>query len=68
MKDYSDWKINLDFENESPNVNPNRPWLKFREPDVPKSINCNYSIHNLVLIIRYFPHSLLCSLTDPLAG
>ncbi|MFX1278215.1 MAG: AMP-binding protein [Promethearchaeota archaeon] len=38
MKDYSDWKINLDFENESSYVKPNRPWLKFREPDVPKSI------------------------------
>ena len=41
MKDYSDWKINLDFENESSFVNPNRPWLRFREPDVPKSIKFN---------------------------
>ena len=38
MKDYSDWKINLDFENESPYVNPDRPWLRFRESNVPKSI------------------------------
>lgn len=39
MKDYSEWKINFDFENESPYVDPNRPWLRFRESDVPKSIN-----------------------------
>ena len=38
MKDYSDWKVNLDFENEAPHVDPNRPWLRFREPDVPRSI------------------------------
>lgn len=38
MKDYSNWKITLDFENESQFTNPNRPWLKYRAPDVPKSI------------------------------
>ncbi|MFW9894371.1 MAG: AMP-binding protein [Candidatus Thorarchaeota archaeon] len=39
MKDYSDWTLNLDYENESPYIeNPNRPWLKHRPPTVPKSI------------------------------
>ncbi len=32
MKDYSDWKLVFDYENESPYVNPNnsglKPWLK----------------------------------------
>ena len=40
MKDYSNWEPVLDFENESPYIeNPNRPWLKHRPANVPKSIN-----------------------------
>ncbi|MHA1986609.1 MAG: class I adenylate-forming enzyme family protein [Promethearchaeota archaeon] len=39
MKDYSDWKPILDYENESPFIeNPNRAWLKHRPSTVPKSI------------------------------
>jgi long-chain acyl-CoA synthetase len=60
MKDYSDWKITLDFENESPNVNPNRPWLKFREPDVPKSIKFDpIPIHEFIKwIARQYPNNV----------
>ncbi|MHA1916053.1 MAG: AMP-binding protein [Promethearchaeota archaeon] len=39
MKDYSDWEPIYDLENESPYIeNPDRPWLKFRADNVPKSI------------------------------
>jgi long-chain acyl-CoA synthetase len=39
MKDYSEWEPFYDYENESPYLeNPNRPWLKFRADNVPKSI------------------------------
>lgn len=39
MKDYSDWEPFYDLENESPYLeNPNRPWLKFRPDNIPKSI------------------------------
>ncbi|MFX0027571.1 MAG: AMP-binding protein [Candidatus Hermodarchaeota archaeon] len=39
MKDYSDWEPIYDYENESPYLqNPNRPWLKYRPENVPKSI------------------------------
>ncbi|MFX1574348.1 MAG: class I adenylate-forming enzyme family protein [Promethearchaeota archaeon] len=39
MKDYSDWEPILDFENESPYIeNPDRPWLKHRAENVPKSV------------------------------
>jgi len=39
MKDYSEWKPILDYENESPYLeNSNRAWLKHRPPTVPKSI------------------------------
>ena len=60
MKDYSDWKIVLDFKNESPNVNPNRPWLKFREPDVPKSIKFEpIPIHEFIKwIARQYPNNV----------
>ena len=60
MKDYSDWKVNLDFENESPNVNPNRPWLRFREPDVPKSIKFDpIPIHEFIKwIARKYPNNV----------
>ena len=38
IKDYSEWKPILDCENDSPYVNPNRPWLKYRPSTVPKTI------------------------------
>ena len=38
IKDYSEWEPILDYENESPYVNPNRPWLKYRPPTVAKTI------------------------------
>ncbi len=38
IKDYSEWKPIIDYENESPYVNPNRPWLKYRPPTVAKTI------------------------------
>ncbi len=38
IKDYSEWKPIIDYENESPYVNPNRPWLKYRTPTVAKTI------------------------------
>jgi long-chain acyl-CoA synthetase len=60
MKDYSDWKIILDFENESPYVNSTRPWLKFREPNVPKSIKFDpIPIHEfLKWIARKYPNNV----------
>lgn len=39
MKDYSDWEPFTDSEEESPYLEDhNRPWLKFRPKDVPKTI------------------------------
>ena len=60
MKDYSDWKINLDFENESTYVKHTRPWLKFREPDVPKSIKFDpIPIHEFFKwIARKYPNNV----------
>jgi len=60
MKEYSEWKISLDFENESPYVNLNRPWLRFREPNVPKSIKFDpIPIHKfLKWIARKYPNNV----------
>lgn len=60
MKDYSEWEVKLDFENESLYVNPNRPWLKFREQDVPKSIKFDpIPIHEfLKWIARKYPNNV----------
>jgi long-chain acyl-CoA synthetase len=39
MKDYSEWEPEYDYDNESPYLETtNRPWLKFRPSNVPKSI------------------------------
>lgn len=35
MKDYSNWKVEIDYENESKWVDPNRPWLKHRNAATP---------------------------------
>ena len=50
MKDYSDWEVRYDFENESPYIeNPNRPWLKLKSPSVPKSIKFDpIRVHELI--------------------
>lgn len=60
MKDYSDWKIVLDFENESPYTNPNRPWLKYKPSDVPKSIKFDpIPIHEFIKwIARKYPNNV----------
>ncbi len=38
MKDYSEWTPTLIYDEESPYVDPSRPWLKFKPPGVPKTI------------------------------
>ncbi|TFG21924.1 MAG: long-chain fatty acid--CoA ligase [Promethearchaeota archaeon] len=38
IKDYSEWKPIIDYENDSPYVNLNRPWLKYRPSTVAKTI------------------------------
>ena len=49
MKDYSDWEPIFDYENESPYVNPNRPWLKIKPPTEPKSIKFDpIPVHELI--------------------
>ena len=61
MKDYSDWKPIYDFENESPYLeNPNRPWLKFRLPNVPKSIKFDpIPVHELInLSAKEYPNNV----------
>ncbi|MHA1884954.1 MAG: hypothetical protein ACW96S_07880, partial [Promethearchaeota archaeon] len=51
MKDYSDWKPILDYKNDSPHVNPNRPWLKHKPPTVPKTIKFDpIPVHEFVKI------------------
>ena len=60
MKDYSDWKPVFDYENESPYVNPNRPWLKYRSPHTPKSIHFDpIPVHEFVkLSAKKFPNNV----------
>ena len=50
MKDYSDWEPLYDYNNESPYLeNPNRPWLKYRPSNVPKSIKFDpIPVHELI--------------------
>ena len=56
MKDYSDWEPIYDYENESPYVNPNRAWLKYRTPLVPRSIRFDpIPVHEFIKVqIRNF--------------
>lgn len=61
MKDYSTWEPVYDFENESPYLeNFNRPWLKFRTPNVPKSIKFDpIPVHELIgLSAKNFPNNV----------
>jgi long-chain acyl-CoA synthetase len=50
MKDYSDWEVIPDFENESPYIeNSNRPWLKHKPDYIPKTINFEpIPVHELI--------------------
>ena len=50
MKDYSEWDPIYDYNNESPYLeNPNRPWLKYRPSNVPKSIKFDpIPVHELI--------------------
>ena len=50
MKDYSSWEPSYDYENESPYLeNKNRPWLKYRPSNVPKSIKFDpIPVHELI--------------------
>jgi long-chain acyl-CoA synthetase len=61
MKDYSDWEPVLDYENESPYLeNPNRPWLKFRAENVPKSVKFDpIPIHEFIkLSAKEYPNNV----------
>jgi long-chain acyl-CoA synthetase len=60
MKDYSEWEPILDFENESPYVNPNRPWLKFKPPTVPKTLKFEpIPVHEFIKVsAKKFPNNV----------
>ena len=60
MKDYSEWKLVLDYEHESVWVDPNRPWLKHRNPQVPKSIQFDpIPVHEFIrLQISKYPNNI----------
>ena len=61
MKDYSDWEPYYDYENESPYLeNLNRPWLKFRASNVPKSIKFDpIPVHELIkLSAKNYPNNV----------
>ena len=61
MKDYSDWEPIYDYENESPYIeNSNRPWLKYRAPNVPKSIKFDpIPVHELIgLSAKNYPNNV----------
>ena len=61
MKDYSSWEPIYDYENESPYLeNLNRPWLKFRPPNVPKSIKFDpIPVHELInLSAKEYPNNV----------
>ncbi len=64
MKDYSDWEPVYDYENESPYLeNTNRPWLKYRAPNVPKSIKFDpIPVHELIgLTAKNYPNNVCVS-------
>ncbi|MHA1256282.1 MAG: AMP-binding protein [Promethearchaeota archaeon] len=61
MKDYSNWEVKYDFENESPYIeNPNRPWLKLKSPSFPKSIKFEpIPVHELIkLSANMYPNNV----------
>jgi len=61
MKDYSSWEPSYDYENESPYMeNKNRPWLKYRPSNVPKSIKFDpIPVHEfLKLSAKTYPNNV----------
>ena len=60
MKDYSEWTAVLDYEHDSEWVNPNRPWLKLRGPEVPKSLHFDpIPLHEyLKIAVRKCPNNV----------
>ncbi|MFW9899437.1 MAG: AMP-binding protein, partial [Candidatus Thorarchaeota archaeon] len=60
IKDYSEWEPILDYENDSPYMNPNRPWLKHRPPTVPKTIRFDpIPVHEFIkLSANKFPNNV----------
>ena len=61
MKDFTDWEPVYDFENESPYLeNKSRPWLKYRAPNVPKSIIFDpIPVHEFIgLSAKNFPNNV----------
>ena len=61
MKDYTNWEPTYDYENESPYIeNSNRPWLKYRASNVPKSIKFDpIPVHELIgLSAKNFPNNV----------
>lgn len=61
MKDYSTWEPIYDYENESPYIeNLDRPWLKYRAPNVPKSIKFDpIPVHELIgLSAKNYPNNV----------
>jgi len=60
MKDYSDWEPILDYENDSPWVDPKRPWLKLWTPEVPKTIKFDpIPVHEFIRVqISKFPNNV----------
>jgi len=61
MKDYSDWEPIYDYKNESPYLESHdRPWLQFREPNIPKSIKFDpIPVHEFIkLAAKKFPNNV----------
>lgn len=60
MKDYSEWKPILDYENDSPTVDPSRIWLKHRPKNYPKTIKHDpIPVHEfLKLSAQNFPNNI----------
>ena len=60
IKDYSEWKVHLDYENDSPWVDPNRPWVKNRPKTIPKTIRHDpIPVHEfLKLSAQGFPNNV----------
>ena len=61
MKDFTDWEPVYDYENESPYLeNKSRPWLKYRAPNVPKSIIFDpIPVHEFIgLSAKNFPNNV----------
>jgi len=58
IKDYSEWKVHLDYENDSPWVDPNRPWVKNRPATVAKTVDFDpIPMHELINPKKEFLHN-----------